>query len=124
MTQTAYPDAKPAAEYCDADLVDLALQIYARSFVHPDSEPLHDRWVECRKELIERFARLNAAISEVTNERDELRAQLTPPAMTPEEEEESIERENRRHEREQERAYDAGYNAGFAAASSEYARDQ
>jgi hypothetical protein len=49
---------KPAADYGDADLVDLALQVYARSMAYPNSEPMHNRWVECRKEMIERFAKL------------------------------------------------------------------
>lgn len=60
----------------NASLIDLALQLYARSSYYPNSKEMHDGWVAAVNELKQRLAsldRLRKENAELRNERNEAR---------------------------------------------------
>lgn len=60
------PGLLPASEMINRELVQLALESYARALMYPNSEVQHDRANECRNELLNR---LNCAPSPQPAER-------------------------------------------------------
>lgn len=46
---------QPATELSDEQLVQTLIECYARSFMYRESKPVHDRWVECKAEVLRRL---------------------------------------------------------------------
>lgn len=54
------PQPPPATELSDGSLVQTLIEVYARTFMYPNSEPLHSRWLECQTEVLARLSRRSA----------------------------------------------------------------
>lgn len=50
------PSCRPTPELDDATLVQVLLECYARSFLDANNEVAHQRWVECKAEVLSRLA--------------------------------------------------------------------
>lgn len=57
-TEPLPPSCDPASKLSDETLVQLLLESYARSFMYPESETQHNRWVECKAEVLSRLRAL------------------------------------------------------------------
>jgi hypothetical protein len=78
MTPQDEPTCRPASEMSDADLVDVLLQVYARACNYK-TKVLHDRWVECRGEVLKRLtarAPLLARIESLEADKKNLRSTM------------------------------------------------